>query len=274
MLPARRPNPFVAAALSAVLPGAGQWYAGNRRRARVFLLVTVALVMPAILLYVMVFYVSGIGFAVTLSRPFFENPDLLGLLLVANAGLLVFRALVVVDAFLSARGGRFAGSASAGAVMVGLVFLLFLTAIPHYWVGERNLAMYTAFTHDYNVDPGQVDIADVTTTTGGGTVPASVTTTTAPMSDAFPEEGRVNILLLGGDSGIGREGVRTDSMIVLSIDPETGWTAMFGIPRNLRRVPLPPDHPASNWWGDACPGCYPQLLNLLYGDGLTRPDIW
>ncbi len=158
--------------------------------------------------------------------------------------------------------------------MVGLVFLLFLTAIPHYWVGERNLAMYTAFTHDYNVDPGQVDIADVTTTTGGGTVPASVTTTTAPMSDAFPEDGRVNILLLGGDSGIGREGVRTDSMIVLSIDPETGWTAMFGIPRNLRRVPLPPDHPASNWWGDACPGCYPQLLNLLYGDGLTRPDIW
>lgn len=272
MPPARRPNPFVAAALSAVIPGAGQWYVGSRHRAKVFLLVTVALVMPAILLYVMVFYVSGIGFAVTLSRPFFENPELLGLLLVANAALLVFRALVVVEAFLSARGRAIGGAASAGAVMVGLAFVLFLTAVPHYWVGERNLAMYTAFTHDYNADPGQVDIADVTTTTGSGA--SAVTTTTQPQSSAFPQDGRVNLLLLGGDSGVGREGVRTDSMIVLSIDPRTGWTAMFGIPRNLRRVPLPPDHAASNWWGDSCPGCYPQLLNLLYGDGLARPDLW
>ncbi len=272
MPPPRRPHPFVAAALSAVVPGAGQWYAGSRRRAKIFLLVTVALVMPAIALYVMVFYVSGIGFAVTLSRPFFENPNLLGLLLVANAGLLVFRALVVVDAFLAARGGRLRGGASAGAVVVGLAFVLVLTAIPHYWVGERNLAMYTAFTHDYNVDPGQVNIDDVTTTTGGsGTV---ATTTTTHPTNAFPDEGRVNVLLLGADSGEGRESLRTDTMVVVSLDPATGWTAMFSIPRNLRRVPLPPDHPATDWWGDACPGCYPQLLNLLYSDGLTRPDLW
>ena len=272
MSPARRPNPFVAAVLSAVIPGAGQWYAGNRRRARVFLLVTVALVMPAILLYVMVFYVSGIGLAVTLSRPFFENPDLLGLLLVANAGLLVFRALVVVDAFLAAQGRSLGSGASAGAVMVGLAFVLFLTAVPHYWVGDRNLAMYTAFTHDYNVDPGQVDIDDVTTTTGPGSTIAP--TTTVASSGAFPDEGRVNVLLLGADSGEGRESIRTDTMVVVSIDPATGWVAMFSIPRNLRRVPLPPDHAASNWWGDTCPGCYPQLLNLLYADGLARPDLW
>ena len=274
MPPARRPNPFAAAALSAVIPGAGQWYAGQRRKAKRFLLVTVVLVMPAILLYLMVFYVSGIGFALTLSRPFFEHPTLLVLLLVVNAGLLMFRAMAVVDAFLVARGRTFrAGAVSSGVFVVGLAFLLFLTAVPHAWVGHRNLLLYDLLTHDFNAAPGQVDISDVTTTTGtGSTDISSITSTT--LSDAFPDEGRVNVLLMGGDSGEGRESIRTDTMVIVSIDPVTGWTAMFSIPRNLRQVPLPPDSPAANWWGDACPGCYPQLMNLLYADGLTRPDVW
>jgi LCP family protein required for cell wall assembly len=42
----------------------------------------------------------------------------------------------------------------------------------------------------------------------------------------------------------------------------------------MMQTPLPPNQPYSNWWGDRCPGCYPQALNLIYGDGLNRPDIW
>ena len=264
---------MLAALLSALVPGLGHWYVGSRDRARRYLLITFTLVLPAALLYVMVFYVSGIGFAITLSRPFFEHPSLLGVLLVANALFLMFRAMAVIDSFLIAR-GRAGGGSPALLGMVGLAFLLFLTAVPHGWVGHRNLLLYDLMTHDFNADPGQVAIGDVTTTTGDVTITTIPTTTATTLSDAFPTEGRVNLLLLGADTGVDREGVRTDTMIVVSIDPQTGWTAMFGIPRNLRRMPLPPDHPASNWWGDACPGCYPQLVNLLYGDGLTRPDIW
>lgn len=276
MLPVRRPSPFLAALLSLLIPGAGQWYAGHRRRAKIYLAVTVALVMPAIFLYLMVFYVSGIGLAITMSRPFFDNPDLLVLLLAANAALLVFRAVSVVDAYLLARGRGFArGGVPAGAVIVGLAFLLFLTAVPHAWVGHRNILLYDLLTHDFNAPPGAS--ATTTSTASGSSTSTTLgpsTTTSTTLSDAFPEQGRVNVLLLGGDSGIGRESIRTDTMVVLSIDPTTGWTAMFSIPRNLREVPLPPDHPSSNWWGDTCPGCYPQLLNLLYADGLNRPDLF
>jgi len=262
--------------MSAIVPGVGQWYAGNPRRARKYLLITVALVMPVVFLYVMVFYVSGIDFAITLSRPFFEHPTLLGVLLIANAALLIFRAFAVLDAYLLARGTAVrGGSASAGVALIGLALLLFVTAVPHGWVGHRNLLLYDLMTHDFNTDSGTATGTDVTTTTSGDgastTLPVSTTTT---LSDAFPQEGRVTVLLLGGDSGEGRIGIRTDTMIVVSIDPQTGATAMFSVPRNMMRTPLPPDQPYSNWWGDTCPGCYPQALNLLYGDALNRPDIW
>jgi LCP family protein required for cell wall assembly len=49
---------------------------------------------------------------------------------------------------------------------------------------------------------------------------------------------RVNVLLLGGDGAVHRPGVRTDSVILASIDTTTGSTVLFSLPRNLRRVPF------------------------------------
>ncbi|RYE75924.1 MAG: LytR family transcriptional regulator [Myxococcales bacterium] len=46
-------------------------------------------------------------------------------------------------------------------------------------------------------------------------------------------DGRYNILLLGGDSGATRWGMRPDSINVASIDEETGETILFGLPRNM-----------------------------------------
>ena len=51
--------------------------------------------------------------------------------------------------------------------------------------------------------------------------------------------GRYNVLLLGGDSGAGRWGLRPDSMTVASIDEETGRTVLFGLPRNMTNFPFP-----------------------------------
>ncbi len=53
------------------------------------------------------------------------------------------------------------------------------------------------------------------------------------------EHGRYNVLLVGGDSGSDRWGLRTDSMTVASIDEETGKTILFGLPRNMTGFPFP-----------------------------------
>ena len=53
------------------------------------------------------------------------------------------------------------------------------------------------------------------------------------------EDGRYNVLLIGGDKGAGRWGLRTDSMTIASIDEETGKTILFGLPRNMTNFPFP-----------------------------------
>lgn len=50
--------------------------------------------------------------------------------------------------------------------------------------------------------------------------------------------GRYNVLLLGGDSGKGRWGMRPDSIQVASIDAETGRTVLIGLPRNMQNFPF------------------------------------
>jgi LCP family protein required for cell wall assembly len=53
--------------------------------------------------------------------------------------------------------------------------------------------------------------------------------------------GRYNVLLLGGDSGADRWGLRPDSISVASIDEQTGKTVIFGLPRNMLNFPFAKD---------------------------------
>ncbi len=57
-----------------------------------------------------------------------------------------------------------------------------------------------------------------------------------PVSAAH--DGRYNVLLLGGDSGADRWGLRPDSISVASIDENTGKTVLFGLPRNMLNFPF------------------------------------
>ena len=52
-------------------------------------------------------------------------------------------------------------------------------------------------------------------------------------------DGRYNVLLLGGDSGADRWGLRPDSLSIASIDADTGKTVLFGLPRNMLNFPFP-----------------------------------
>ncbi len=100
---------------------------------------------------------------------------------------------------------------------------------------------------------------------------------TVPESpDPFGDKERVNVLLLGGDGGEGREGVRTDTVIVASIETETGTTTLFSLPRNLQELPFPADSPLAEVYPDGFEGANESdsLLNAVYRTGpATHPDI-
>jgi LCP family protein required for cell wall assembly len=51
-------------------------------------------------------------------------------------------------------------------------------------------------------------------------------------------DGRFNVLLMGGDSGVDRWGLRPDSLTVASIDAETGRTVLISLPRNMQNFPF------------------------------------
>jgi LCP family protein required for cell wall assembly len=71
-----------------------------------------------------------------------------------------------------------------------------------------------------------------------------------------PKNGRYNVLLLGGDSGKGRDGLRPDSLTVASINAVSGKSVLIGLPRNLQDVPFPEDSvmakhfPKGFTWGE------------------------
>ncbi|MCB2224207.1 MAG: LCP family protein [Actinobacteria bacterium] len=278
-------RPAIAAFLSAVLPGAGQVYAGRRRRGAWYLAAALAVGLPAIVLTWLVVYGGRLDLAISLSRPFFEHPGLLLVLLALNGVLLLFRVFAVVDAFLLALADappRRSGRTVAPAAVAAGVVILAAVVVPHGYVAERNLAIYDAFTYDYTADPGQettTTAASTTTapapptsagasTTSSSTTTSTSTTTTTTMPDPFEGYERVNVLLMGGDAGVGRRGIRTDTMIVVSIDPTTGWTAMFSVTRNTVQIPIPEGIPAYDAF--SC-HCYPGLANEIYQYGLANP---
>ncbi len=84
---------------------------------------------------------------------------------------------------------------------------------------------------------------------------------------AWSADGRLNLLLIGGDSGPGRYLLRTDTMILLSVDIASGRAAMFGIPRNLLNAPLPPESAAAFKGGK-----FPGLLNALWVYAYQHPN--
>lgn len=96
-------------------------------------------------------------------------------------------------------------------------------------------------------------------------------TSTTPR-DVTPEDpwggrDRVNVLLLGGDGGEGRDGVRTDTVILVSIDTRTGKTVMFSLPRNMLNAQFPDDSPLHDLYptGFSVPGDPgSSMLNAIY----------
>lgn len=75
-------------------------------------------------------------------------------------------------------------------------------------------------------------------------------------------DGRLTVLLLGTDYRPAHPGDRTDAIIVVSIDPTTGRSAAFSVPRDVTDFPMP----KSGTYGAKVNGLY-QHLAATMGDG-------
>lgn len=98
----------------------------------------------------------------------------------------------------------------------------------------------------------------------------------APGDGDDPWEGtdRVNMMLVGSDAGDGREGIRPDSIMIASLDTQSGDTTLFGIPRNLQNIPFSEDNPLSEKYpegfncGDQC------LMEFVWSLGRDNADLF
>lgn len=92
--------------------------------------------------------------------------------------------------------------------------------------------------------------------------------------DPWAGTDRVNIMLVGSDAGADRDGIRPDSLMVASIDTQTGETVLFGIPRNLQNIPFSADNPLSQKYpegyncGDQC------LMEYVWTLGRDNADLF
>ncbi|MCL1907129.1 MAG: LCP family protein [Propionibacteriaceae bacterium] len=89
------------------------------------------------------------------------------------------------------------------------------------------------------------------------------------------DKGRYNILLLGSDSGPGRTGVRPDTIMLASVQGNTGRTVLFSLPRNLQSVPFAEGSPLRNLYPDGwkC-GSDDCMLNAVYLLGEEHADLY
>lgn len=100
--------------------------------------------------------------------------------------------------------------------------------------------------------------------------------TGAPAADPWANTDRLNILILGGDSGVKSNrptsiGARTDTVMVASIATRTGATTLITLPRNAEQMPFPADSPLHKYYpnGFYKPGAVgaeraEYLLNAMY----------
>ena len=275
--PGRRSSaPGVAALLSLLVPGLGQAWLGAVRRGLV-------LAAPIILgLAAALGYAAGGGrnaLVDALVRP----GVILGLLIVI-IGLGIYHVIAIQDAYrLGLRREREASREGAGRPLIRAPMLVGALAIAIALYGTLADVGFGAYraTAAIFVKPDTgftipLPSFEPTTTpigTPNGPEPTELTppepTPTPIPVPAWAADGRLNLLLIGSDAGPGRWSLRSDTMIVASVDIATARTVLFGIPRNIINVPLPPESAAafSN-------GRYPGLLNSLYVYALGHPKYF
>lgn len=223
--------------LNLLIPGSAQVLAGNRRLGRFGLAST--LVLWLLVVVAIVLAVAARGFLLALVT----TPIVLGVLAVIAVFYAVLWAVLTLDALRLVRFVRLAPGARGLVAALGVVSLVLS-------VGGAGLVAANSVS--------AIGLLGIF----------------APGPAQDPIDGRYNILLLGGDAGPDRLGLRPDSITVASVEAATGAAVLFGIPRNMERVPFVEGSPL---WGpfpngyDCGVDC---LISYLYTYGEEHPDLY
>jgi polyisoprenyl-teichoic acid--peptidoglycan teichoic acid transferase len=233
-------------ALGAVLPGTGFLAAGRRRLGAVTLAVFVLVVAAVVWLAT-----AGRQTAVRLAV---DTDSLLWVLVGLGVAALLWVAVIVAGYRMLSPPGTSRGRHALGSLVV--LLLVVAVALPAAALGRVLLAQRGLIGGVFAEDAESATVEDV--------------------PDPFGAKERVNVLLLGGDGGEGREGVRTDTVIVASIATETGDTTLFSLPRNLEDLPFPADSPLAEIYPEGFDAGEESesLLNAVYRNGPAQhPDV-
>jgi len=188
--------------LNLFVPGSAQVLAGNRRLGRFGLGATLVFWTLIVVAIVLAVFARGILLDIATNT----------WVLVAGVVLLAFYAVLwIVLTFDTLRLVRLVRVAPSARAFVAGLSVVALAAV-------SGTAAYGAIAASAGIDLLQTVFAK------GPSQP--------------PIDGRYNILLLGGDAGPDRQGMRPDSISVASVDAETGQVTLIGIPRNLEQVPF------------------------------------
>src|SRR3954447_14237808 len=232
--------------IGSLVPGAGLIAAGRRTAGRVLVTLTVVAVVGGL-----AFAVLGDPTSVVLGLA--TNTSNLMIIALAAVALALLWAFVVLGTHVSLR--RFASLTS----MQRVLSTVLVTAI---LAGGGMIAYETA---NYSL----IGKATLEAITSNGTHITGAPRPRNGQTDPWASIPRVNVLLIGSDAGADRVGVRTDSILLASIDTHTGDAVIFGLPRNLQHVPFSPGTPMAQQYprGFWCPdqSC---LLNAMWQYGV------
>ncbi len=193
----------LAGALSAVLPGLGQWYNGRRKLAAWLLVPSLVVLGIAVLVAEATSGTRLLAWAVA--------PGTLRVLLALNGLVLCWRVAAVVNAFFDRRFANKPGWLG----LTGLAVVVVLVVAPHALVTSYGLSAVDTFSRIFQGE--------------------------APGITTIPQPGprdRLTILLIGVDSAPWRTTTLTDTLIVASVDPVRKTATMMSVPRDLVDVPL------------------------------------
>lgn len=229
----------LAAFLSFVLPGLGQAYNGQG-------LLAAALVGPILALLA----VFGLAVLVRGSQLLSAMLDIrvLVALIVLDVALLGWRLVAILQAhdWRERLGPRRWTTYATGALVV---ITLAMHAVPAWYATKAIDTLNT------------VALGGSTSRSGGGLPGFSALPEPSDQPDLGLGE-RINVLLVGVDAAPGRTTALTDTMLVVSLDPSSGRTAMVSIPRDLYGVPLPSGEP------------FNQKLNALMSTAAADPAAY
>jgi LCP family protein required for cell wall assembly len=231
-------------ALNLLIPGSAQVLAGNRKLGRFGLVSTFILWLGAITILV-VYLIKP-----TAVVGFFTQTLALSVLQVVLALYAVIWVLLTLDTLRLVRLVKARPSARAGIAAFAVVLL----------VAVSGTAAYGAVL--------------------AGSARGALSGIFSAAASEPPVDGRYNIMLLGGDAGPGRDGMRPDSMSVLSIDANTGQAVSIGVPRDLDPVPFSDGSPMQKiypdgyGYNDRCDVDVCQLNSIYTEVELYKPKLY